>query len=84
MSLARAKTCLTENDIPFVLYPSPRRTSWWDWERLGVPTSCLIVAYDAFCKVGRAKVKFRVICGGRRMSRPLYRERIKIAERGGA
>ncbi|AAL64602.1 paREP2a [Pyrobaculum aerophilum str. IM2] len=49
-----------------------------------MPTSCLIVAYDAFCQVGRAKVKFRVICGGRRMSRPLYRERIKIAERGGA
>ncbi|WP_258870348.1 PaRep2a protein [Pyrobaculum aerophilum] len=63
----------------FVLYPSPRRTSWRYWEQLGVPTSCLIVAYDAFCQVGRAKVEFRALCGGRSISIPLYRERIKKA-----
>ncbi|MEM1889835.1 MAG: PaRep2a protein [Pyrobaculum sp.] len=63
-----------------------RRAFWWDGEWMGAPASCLIVAYEAFCQVGSARVEFSVHYGEDGVylepKIPLYQDRIKVAHRG--
>ncbi|AAL63572.1 paREP2a [Pyrobaculum aerophilum str. IM2] len=65
---------------------SLRRAFWWDGEWMGAPASCLIVAYEAFCQVGSAKLEFSVHYGEDGVylepKIPLYQDRIKVAHRG--
>ena len=69
---------------------SLRRAFWWDGEWMGAPASCLIVAYEAFCQVGSARMEFSVHYGEDGVylepKIPLYQDRIKVAHRsdGGA
>ncbi len=65
---------------------SLRRAFWWDGEWLGAPASCLIVAYEAFCQVGGARMEFNVYYERDGVylepKIPLYQDRIKVAHRG--
>ncbi|MEM1759884.1 MAG: PaRep2a protein [Thermofilum sp.] len=65
---------------------SLRRAFWWDGEWMGAPASCLIVAYEAFCQVGSARMEFSVHYGEDGVylepKIPLYQDRIKVAHRG--
>ena len=65
---------------------SLRRAFWWDGEWMGAPASCLIVAYEAFCQVGSARMEFNVYYERDGVylepKIPLYQDRIKVAHRG--
>ncbi|MCX8137749.1 PaRep2a protein, partial [Pyrobaculum aerophilum] len=66
---------------------SLRRAFWWDGEWMGAPASCLIVAYEAFCRVRSARVEFSVYYERDGVylepKIPLYQDRIKVAHKGG-